>query len=178
LRATSGMSAHLPVTLARWAGLKRPNRLLTIVDGAPAGWHARGVASTRAPLWTWAHRLEVLGYDALVVSGILLGVAAALDREWWKLVVLAVLVVVGAGKLVATVRGASVSQREAEERRRRAAENAVRAMTPARIASLVAERRLDVSTSAGRVALIKALRREDPRLGLVDAKTLADEACR
>lgn len=136
------------------------------------------MVSTRAPLWTWAHRLELVGYVLLVASGTLLAVAAALDREWWKLVVRAVLVVVVSRKLIATVRGASASQHEAEERRRRAAENAVRAMTPARIMALVEEHQLDVSTSAGRVALIKALRRADPRLGLVDAKTLADDACR
>ena len=163
---------------ARTSGrVKRPNQLLTsLVARTPAGTLAgwlRRVLRCRG----WAHRLELVGYVLLMASGTVLAVAATPDRERWKLVVLAVLVVVVARKLVATVRGASASQREAEERRRRAAENAVRAMTPACIAALIEEHRLDVSTSAGRVALIKALRRADPRLGLVDAKTLADDAC-
>ncbi|WP_328291201.1 hypothetical protein OG218_00270 [Kineococcus sp. NBC_00420] len=65
------------------------------------------------------------------------------------------------------------TQDEADERRHSL--DAVRSMTPERIQGLVQEHRVDVSGPGGRIVVIKLVRRVDPRLSLVEAKTAVDD---
>lgn len=132
------------------------------------------MTTAHTPYWTWGRRLEAVGYGLGAIAGVVLSIENVLERDWLWLVVTAAVAVAAARGLWVLVRRGSASSRAAEDRRRQEAESAKGAMTTLRIRGLAEQHHLDVMTSSGQIALIKVLREADPRLGLVDAKTLVD----
>ena len=145
-----------------------------VAKGCGPDWHAEQVSTSRPRLWTWGQRLEVVGYTLGAFAGVVLAIDSVLERDWVRLLIMVVVVVVATRGLLRALRHGSPSGRAAEDRRRRDVEGAKREMTPTRILALAEQHQLDVRTSAGKVALIKVLREADSRLGLVDAKGLVD----
>ncbi|GAA0310768.1 hypothetical protein [Kineococcus aurantiacus] len=123
---------------------------------------------------TWGRRLEVTGWALGTVAGVVLSVGDALERDWWRLAATVVVTALFARRLLRAVGPGSAARRGGEAHRRREAEEARRAMTPARVRALAEQHRLDPGTSAGRAELVRALRAADPRLGLLDATALVD----
>ena len=134
---------------------------------------SRSIA-TAGPAWTWPDRLDVLGSSLGIVGGAVAAVSHAHDGEWSWTLLFAVLVAWLGTNLFRTLRRRRDPHRETVERRRRAAAEAVREMTPARMLAVAESRGLDLATSGGRIGLMKALREEDLRLGLLEVKTLVD----
>jgi hypothetical protein len=133
------------------------------------------VTTSRTRYWTWGRRLEVIGYALGTFAGVVWSIDNVLEQDWLRLVVTVAVAVVAARGVWAVVRRGTPSSRAAEDRRWQEAQSARGAMTAGRIRALAEQHHLDVTTSSGQIALIKVLREEDPRLGLVDAKTLVDD---
>ncbi|MEZ0163282.1 hypothetical protein AB2L27_00720 [Kineococcus sp. LSe6-4] len=135
------------------------------------------MTTSTARYWTWGRRLEVVGYVGGVVAGVGLAVDNARERNWWWLVAAVLIVVVAGRELLLTLRRGSAAGHAAADRRRQEVQEvqeARSALTDDRLRALAEQHRLDVTTSSGKIALIRVLRAEDPRLTLVDAKTLVD----
>ncbi|WP_432570868.1 hypothetical protein [Kineococcus sp. SYSU DK005] len=134
--------------------------------------------TARAPSWTFGQRLEAAGYVLLAAGAAVLSLVNALQRQWLWLVLTLALAVVAARAVAKVLRRASPAARAAAQQRAYDADSAVRAMSAERVLALARQHRLDVCTSAGRVALIRVLREAEPRLSLVQATTLVDDALR
>ncbi|NAZ82105.1 hypothetical protein GTR02_09775 [Kineococcus sp. R8] len=132
---------------------------------------------TRAPVTPLRYyRFLVLGYSVFLACLVITVIDRAMRAQWWWFVGSVVLMVWAAVMLVTTVRHRrprSATQQVARTRATGEA-SAQAEWDPSRLRDLAADRGLDLSTSAGRMALINALRESDERLGLVAAKYLVD----
>jgi hypothetical protein len=103
------------------------------------------------------------------VAGVVMFVVALIARDWF-FALLAALVVVGSALDLRRTRPAAARERAEQD------DQAAAAWPPTRVRALADERGLDVASDRDRVTLIAAVRREEPRLGLLTAKRLVDEA--
>jgi len=100
----------------------------------------------------------------------------AMQAQWWWLAGTVVVMAGAVAMLVGLVRHRRPSSAIQQAARARAAgEVAAQAgWSPSRLHALGVDRGVDLSTSPGRIALMRALRESDDRLGLVAAEDLVD----
>ncbi|MFD0483679.1 hypothetical protein ACFQ46_13835 [Kineococcus sp. GCM10028916] len=117
----------------------------------------------------------------LMLCAGVLAVGRALDGEWWWFALTTLVAVWAVVALVFLVRrrrhAVAVGGQSTQET---AAAEAVAETqwTTERLRELARDRDLDLDSSQGRIALIKVVRENDPRLGLVAAKNAVDRVSR
>lgn len=133
--------------------------------------------STRAPVTTLRYyRFIVVGYSIFLACLAVTVIDRAMRAQWWWFAGSVLLTVWAVAMLVTTVRHRRPGSTTQQAARARTADeaSAQAEWAPSRLRTLATDLGLDLSTSPGRAALIKALRESDERLGLVAAKDLVD----
>jgi hypothetical protein len=113
----------------------------------------------------WSRQLSLIW----ALAGVVLLILALIARDWF-FALLAALIVVGSVLHLRRTRPAAARERAEQDTR------AASAWPPARVRAVAGERGLDLAEDRDRVTVIAAIRREEPRLSLLTAKRLVDEA--